>query len=68
MKEEDTMKKERKHGRVRLNCDKCGVEFSTHSSNRNLCYKCKPKCYEWHDFSDFLASRKNKGKKEVVVE
>jgi len=37
-------------GRVRLNCRICGKEFSTHSSNRKECHKCKPKCRETHYF------------------
>jgi len=43
-------KKVKKAGRVRSSCIKCGSEYSTHSSNRNMCHKCKPKCRERHRF------------------
>lgn len=39
-----------KSGRRSLECIKCQQVFSTHSSNRELCYKCKPKCRERHVF------------------
>ena len=38
-------------GRMKLKCSKCGSEFSTHSTNRGQCHKCKPKCAEKHYFS-----------------
>jgi len=39
-------------GRIKLKCvrDGCGKEFSTHSSNREVCHTCKPKCNEIHYF------------------
>lgn len=43
--------KTRKPGRVRLICIRCSAEFSTHSTNRKICYKCQPKCREIHYFN-----------------
>lgn len=51
-----------KSGRVKLNCIKCGKEFSTHSSNRKLCHTCLPKCRERHYFYDLLRNRKETAK------
>ena len=62
------MKKNSKPGRVRLNCDLCGKEFSTHSSDRTTCYKCKPKCYEIHYFDDFSKKRLEQRQKEKELE
>jgi len=59
------MKKEKKPGRVKLNCTRCGKEFSTHSSNRKECHTCKPKCAEKHYFTELLDSRKKEQKKEL---
>ena len=42
--------KTRKAGRVELSCRTCGKKFSTHSSNREVCHSCKPKCGERHYF------------------
>ena len=39
-------------GRVKLVCKRCQAEFSTHSSNRDVCHKCKPKCRETHYFDN----------------
>ena len=52
---------EHKPGRVKLKCIKegCGKEFSTHSTNREFCHECKPKCKEIHYFP--------KKSKEVTV-
>jgi len=36
-------KKKRESRRRKLTCQ-CGEEFSTYSSNRTVCHKCKPKC------------------------
>lgn len=38
-------------GREKRECNKCGKKFSTHSSDRQLCHDCKPKCREIHNFS-----------------
>jgi hypothetical protein len=50
------MKKEKKLGRVKLICvkEECDNKFSTHSSNRTVCHKCKPKCREIHIFKHNL--------------
>ena len=42
----------KKPGRVKLVCVKpeCGKAFSTHSSNREFCHTCKPRCTERHTF------------------
>lgn len=42
----------KKPGRVKLVCvtPNCGKAFSTHSSNRTVCHKCKPKCTDVHYF------------------
>ena len=40
----------KKPGRVKLVCNKCQKPFSTHSTNRNMCYKCKDYCRETHYF------------------
>lgn len=39
-----------KVGRRKLVCNKCSKEFSTHSTDRNVCYKCKDYCREKHYF------------------
>lgn len=48
----------KKPGRRKLKCTQCGKPFSTHSTNRDVCHRCKPKCKEIHYFV----------KKEEVVE
>lgn len=45
-----TPKKIKKPGRFKLTCEKCQKEFSTHSTNRQRCYQCSPKCIAIHDF------------------
>jgi hypothetical protein len=52
--------KNKKPGRVKLNCSRCPKPFSTHSTNRSECYKCKPKCAEKHYFDELLKSRQEK--------
>lgn len=47
-------KKDKIPGRQKLICNKCEATFSTHSSNRDLCHKCKPKCQEKHYFTQPL--------------
>jgi len=39
-----------KAGRRKLVCNKCGAQFSTHSTDRNMCYKCKDYCRDKHFF------------------
>ena len=59
----------KKPGRVKLICTKCSGSFSTHSSNRQICYKCIGKCREIHYFKGILASQaKNKKEKEKALE
>lgn len=55
------MKKKVYVGRQTLKCanEACGKDFSTHSSNRTVCHKCKPKCRDIHYF--------DKKKVETVV-
>jgi hypothetical protein len=48
----------KKAGRIKVKCTKCGAQFSTHSSNRDKCHRCLPKCRETHYFF---------GKKKVKV-
>ena len=43
-------KKEKIPGRIKLICMRCEKEFSTHSTNRDKCHTCLPKCTEIHDF------------------
>lgn len=49
-------------------CVKCHLKFSTHSTNRFICYECKPKCREVHDFDPgykkMLDDRREAKKKE----
>ena len=59
-------KKEKTLGRVKLNCKRCTAAFSTHSSNRDVCHTCKPKCAEVHDFTELMTSRKKKEKQESL--
>ena len=58
------MKKDRKPGRVTLKCVRCTKEFSTHSTNRDHCHECKPKCGEVHYFNEGA----NAVKKRVVIQ
>jgi hypothetical protein len=44
------MGKLKKPGRVELLCIRCEAVFKTHSSNRQVCHKCLPKCTEKHYF------------------
>jgi len=56
-------------GRRKLNCKRCGAEFSTHSSNRDVCHTCIPKCKEIHYFEGILKTQaKKKKEKEKVLE
>ena len=57
------IKKTKVPGRTKMVCGSCSKEFSTHSTNRNQCYTCKPKCSEKHYFTDLLKSRKEKAKR-----
>jgi len=43
-------KKVKEPGRFKLNCVKCGKEFSTHSTNRDSCEACVAKCVAIHHF------------------
>ena len=57
------MKKEIKvkiPGRVKLVCINCGKEFTTHSTNREKCYRCLPKCTEIHYFNQPLGDSNSK--------
>jgi len=65
------MEKSEYVGRVKKNCKRCNDLFSTHSSNRDLCHKCRPKCRERHYFfvnkknrQEILKDLENKEKKE----
>jgi hypothetical protein len=49
--------------RMKKVCGRCSKEFSTHSTNRDQCYKCKPKCTEHHDFRDLQRRRELEAKK-----
>jgi len=54
-------------GRQIITCNKCGKPSSTHSTNRNMCYRCKPKCKEIHWFPKQDADRAAlKAKKETA--
>jgi hypothetical protein len=59
-------------GRVKLTCKRCQATFSTHSSNRDVCHKCRPKCREIHYFEGILKTQKKvekeKKEKEQVSE
>jgi hypothetical protein len=44
------VKKPCKPGRFTRPCVRCKNEFRTHSSNRDVCHKCLPKCREIHHF------------------
>lgn len=54
-------------GRQKLNCNKCGKTFSTHSTNRNMCYTCKPKCKEIHWFSKQDSERALQAKNKATT-
>lgn len=60
----------KKPGRVRSICIRCEANFSTHSSNRQMCHKCLPKCREKHYFLEVPQTKtdgkegKNKENKE----
>ena len=62
------MSKLKKPGRVRLNCSRCGAPFSTHSSNRGVCFSCKPKCREIHTFNNVESKEGNKKDLVKLVE
>jgi len=49
----------KKPGRVKLICVVCEKEFSTHSSNREKCHKCLPKCTERHYFFEVPKTKEN---------
>ena len=54
-------------GRKVITCIKCGAPQSTHSSNRQHCHKCKPKCREKHTFNN-LKKRREQEQKEANEE
>lgn len=64
------MAKMKKPGRVKLICMKCEDEFKTHSSNRKVCHKCKPKCTEKHYFfaADMRKTAEKEGKLKQSIE
>jgi len=43
-------KKVKKPGRFKRECVKCKKPFSTHSTNRESCHVCVPKCIAIHHF------------------
>ena len=43
------VKNKKQSQRVKVTCQ-CGKEFSTHSTHRQVCFTCKPKCAERHSF------------------
>jgi hypothetical protein len=57
-----------KPGRKEIRCIKCGRAQSTHSSNRDLCHACKPKCREKHYFNEQAAKRYRKPKQKAPEE
>ena len=59
MKNEKTVNKVKFPGRVKLICQRCEENFSTHSSNRKVCHKCKPKCKERHYFDTHYIRENN---------
>lgn len=63
----EIMKNKRDSARRKLICIRCENEFSTYSSNRQLCHKCLPKCREKHYFYN-VPDKKKTGKKEQKVE
>lgn len=64
------MKKNKIPGRRKLKCIRCEKEFSTHSSNRDKCYKCVPKCKEIHEFPNKKKVQKpaEKNNSSIVIE
>ena len=57
-----TKKKECKPGRWKRVCSACKGDFSTHSSDREVCHKCRPKCRETHEFKKRPAAAGPAGK------
>jgi len=55
----------KKPGRFQVTCSSCQKEFSTHSTNRDRCHSCLPKCRERHFFDDLMAGRTDKSKKDA---
>lgn len=53
-----------KPGRFKRVCNKCGKPFSTHSTNRYICYRCKDYCRETHYFYNVKPKEKKVEKKE----
>jgi hypothetical protein len=47
----------KKPQRTKLTCTKCNKPFSTHSTNRQLCHTCKPKCRDTHYFDAATKAR-----------
>ena len=60
----------KKQGRVKLICNVCEKDFSTHSSNRKKCHTCQPKCKEKHYFfaREINAANKKEGNSDIIAE
>jgi len=48
-------------------CIKCGNSFSTHSTDREDCYKCRKKCNEIHHFNMPVKAKTEKTSVTVKV-
>lgn len=54
--------------RWKRTCIKCQKEFSTHSTNRQDCYSCRPKCREIHYFYSQDKKRQEEAKAKAETE
>ena len=50
-------------GRTTITCAKCGKSQSTHSTNRDCCHACVPKCRAIHVFLPKIKAEEASGAK-----